>query len=104
MAEIEDKELDARSIREIILNDAKTAVLQDRNVDYDTPERNFSKIAEMWSAYYGIMFRPHDVAAMLILLKVARVASSPAKADHWIDIAGYAACGGEVRPRPFDAP
>jgi len=30
------------------------------------------------------------------LLKLARIKTSPEHADHWIDIAGYAACGGEV--------
>ena len=43
-------------------------------------------------------FTAHDVAAMMILLKVARLATSPDKWDNWVDIAGYAALGGEVRP------
>jgi hypothetical protein len=33
---------------------------------------------------------------MLALLKVARIRSNPKHADNWIDIAGYAACGGEI--------
>ena len=40
---------------------------------------------------------PHDVAAMLALLKIARIASGHAKADNWVDLAGYAACGGEIQ-------
>ncbi len=32
---------------------------------------------------------------MMILMKLSRLATSPAKPDHWIDMAGYAACGGE---------
>jgi hypothetical protein len=86
------------SIRQEVLAEAEHIVGQDRNTSYGTPEQNFGRIAEMWSAYKGINFEPHDVAAMLILLKVARVFTSPSKVDHWIDIAGYAACGGEVRP------
>ena len=39
---------------------------------------------------------PKDVAAMLGLLKIARVATGHGKADNWIDLAGYAACGGEL--------
>lgn len=39
---------------------------------------------------------PEDVAAMLALLKIARIASGHAKADNWVDLAGYAACGGEI--------
>ena len=38
-----------------------------------------------------------DVANMMILLKIARGAIGKPKADNWIDIAGYAACGGELQ-------
>ena len=38
-----------------------------------------------------------DVANMMILLKIARGANGKPKADTWIDIAGYAACGGELQ-------
>jgi hypothetical protein len=34
-----------------------------------------------------------DVAIMMILLKVSRLGWSPEVADHWLDVAGYAACG-----------
>lgn len=84
--------------RERILAEATLIVMKDRNADYGTPEQNFGKIAELWEAYKGVPFEPHDVAVMQILLKVARISTSPAKVDHWIDIAGYAACGGEARP------
>lgn len=81
-----------------ILEEAARIVTTDRNTDYDSPERNFERIAKMWSAYKGVDFLPHDVAAMQAMVKLARIASSPGKADHWVDLAGYAACGGEVRP------
>ena len=42
---------------------------------------------------------PVDVAAMLALLKIARIASGHAKEDNWIDLAGYAACGGEIEAK-----
>lgn len=38
-----------------------------------------------------------DVANMMILLKIARGANGKPKEDNWIDIAGYAACGGELQ-------
>jgi hypothetical protein len=79
-----------------ILDTAKSYVCQDRQASYDTPENNFTRIAQMWSAYKGVPFQPHDVAAMMALLKIARIASSPGKDDNWVDLAGYAACGGEV--------
>lgn len=33
---------------------------------------------------------------MMILLKTARIAGGSEKADNFIDIAGYAACAGEL--------
>jgi hypothetical protein len=32
----------------------------------------------------------------MALVKIARLANSPDHMDSWIDIAGYAACGGEI--------
>lgn len=78
------------------LDTAKNYVSADRQTDYGTPEQNFSRISSLWSAYKGVEFSAHDVAAMLALVKVARIATSPAKADNWVDLAGYAACGAEV--------
>ena len=34
---------------------------------------------------------------MLALLKIARIASGHGKSDNWVDLAGYAACGGEIQ-------
>ena len=87
--------------RDEILKIANEMVSGNREEDYGRPERNFERIAALWSEYLGPericeKIRPHDVAAMLALLKVARIASGHAKLDNWIDLAGYAACGGEI--------
>ena len=88
--------------REEILDAAKRCVCGDREQDYGTPERSFQAIANLWADYLqacGVQIdflEPHDVAAMLALLKIARIASGHAKEDNWIDLAGYAACGGEI--------
>lgn len=79
-----------------ILTAAQRCVVGDREQDYGSPERNFERIAELWSTYLGYPIDAKDVAAMLALLKIARIASGHAKADNWIDLAGYAACGGEI--------
>lgn len=69
------------------------------------PEDSFGTIARLWNAYFkgktdcvvaGDLVDSVDVAAMLALLKIARIASGHAKEDNWIDLAGYAACGGEI--------
>lgn len=79
-----------------ILDTAKKCVCGDREQDYGTPEKNFGTIAALWTAYKGIELTAVDVAAMLALVKLGRIASGHGKADNWIDLAGYAACGGEI--------
>ena len=88
--------------RKDILEAASKAVhAQDAEHDYGGPEDNFAVIAELWETYlYAstgecVSLSSRDVAAMMVLLKIARAANST-KADHWVDIAGYAACGGEI--------
>jgi len=87
--------------REAVLEAAKLCVCGDREQDYGSPEQNFQTIANLWIDYLNaksdpLDIEPKDVAAMLALLKIARIASGHAKADNWIDLAGYAACGGEL--------
>lgn len=81
--------------REEVLDEAKRIVNGDRNKDYGEPEDAFDDIASLWSAYLERDLNGKDVAAMMILLKVARVKHGD-KDDNWVDIAGYAACGAET--------
>lgn len=88
--------------RKDALESAIKCVCADREREYGTPEDNFTIIARYWAEYtrgrYGVCvpYTGQDVAAMMILLKIARVASGNQKDDNWIDIAGYAACGAEL--------
>ena len=91
--------------RKEILEAAAKCVCSDREQDYGSPENNFRTIAVLWEAYLEqkcvsagteLCIMPEDVAAMLALLKIARISSGHAKEDNWIDLAGYAACGGEI--------
>lgn len=88
--------------REECLDGAKACVLKDRDDQYGAPEDSFGTISKMWASYLNAKFsggpstiEPADVAAMLALLKIARIARSPTKTDNWMDLAGYAACGAE---------
>lgn len=83
-------------IRPEILDTAKKCVCGDREQDYGTPEQNFGVIAKLWTAYKGVELTAVDVAVLLSLVKIGRIASGHGKADNWIDLAGYAACGGEI--------
>ena len=87
-----------------ILKEAEKCVCGNREQDYGSPENNFRTIANFWATYLNtkhdcdvcITIDPEDVAAMLALLKIARISSGRMKDDNWIDLAGYAACGGEI--------
>lgn len=85
-----------KSTRQSILDAAAKCVTGDREQDYGNPENSFQMIAKLWSAYKGIEFSPVDVAAMMALLKIGRIAGGSESIDNWVDIAGYAACGGEI--------
>lgn len=79
-----------------ILDIAKNCVCGHREEDYGLPENNFSAIADFWSIYLGFEVTPSDVAMMMALLKIARIKTGTATNDSYIDLAGYAACGGEL--------
>lgn len=79
--------------RHHVLVEADQIVNGNRDQQYGEPENNFGLISRLWSGYLAVEVQPHDVAVMMMLLKVARIRNAPGKVDHWIDIAGYAACG-----------
>ena len=80
------------ALRSELLHDAEDAVNGDRNVQYGDPNQDFRRTAEFWSAYLGVPITAQQVGMMQILLKVSRSVWSPYKRDHYLDIAGYAAC------------
>lgn len=92
--------------RQEILNAAAACVNGDRDVKYGRPEDSFRLIARLWNDYlrggeaknsvHLDIIGVRDVAAMLALLKIARIRGGQSHADNWIDLAGYAACGGEI--------
>ena len=82
--------------RENVLNEALKIVMGARNEQYGSPEDCFNVIAGMWGSYLGIPVSATDVAMLMVLLKVARSKNLPGYADNYVDIAGYAACAGEL--------
>lgn len=81
--------------REEILEKAKEQVTGQRITDYGKPEDSFGLIAKFWSNYLNIAITSKDVCVMMALLKIARIKGDRATDDSFIDLAGYAACGGE---------
>ncbi len=81
--------------RAAILAKAAECVTGRRETDHGRPEDTFRRIADLWEAYTGHHYTSIDVAMMMTLLKVARTKGAGCL-DNFIDIAGYAACAGEI--------
>lgn len=83
------------------LKEAEKIVCHDRENTYGKPENNFTTIADLWNAYLVTAcdvetnITAKDVAIMMMLLKIARIANGKFKPDNWVDLIGYAACGAE---------
>ena len=90
--------------RKECLDHAAKAVLTDRAREYGAPEDCLTLIAALWSRYTGCDISTADVAAMMLLLKLARVEWNSRHADSWVDIAGYAACGAECAEKMYSTP
>lgn len=84
------------SRRAKILHEAEKCICGQREQDYGSPEDNFDRIADYWTTYKHIPFTPLDVAMMMCLLKIARIQYGGGTGDSFVDLAGYAACGGEI--------
>jgi hypothetical protein len=97
----------ANGNRSYVLRTAETHVNGKRNIDYGDPISDFRTTAEFWQTYLrrvvecrgSLTLKPHDVAAMMMMLKMSRISWSPDEEDHWIDAAGYAACGYDCTER-----
>lgn len=76
--------------------EAARIISQDRNREHGEPEDTFGLIAAYWSAHLDQPVTAADVAAMMTLLKLARLKANPANVDNWLDGIGYLACGGEI--------
>lgn len=90
--------------RSEILAKANACITGERPEDYGKPEDNFTTIAELWTVYLNSIMKnkvyisSEDVALMMALLKIARATTSN-NPDNYIDLAGYAACAGEIAGR-----
>ena len=86
-----------------------------RNTQHGDKERSFACIADFWSVYLKHSGAKHikrehdryaidgaDVAAMQVLLKLARSLYGEPIEDHFIDMAGYSAILGELEAEPSD--
>lgn len=80
-----------------ILDEAADIIHGARQQEYGGPAESFGRIANLWGAYLGLELSPHDVALMMILLKVSRAKNgvdhgTGPQRDSLVDIVGYAGC------------
>jgi hypothetical protein len=92
-------------IKEELATEALRIVNGSRRSAYGTPERNFERIAALWQTYLslrldnsptGMEIDGRDVAAMMRLMKEARLIETPDHRDSFVDIIGYCLAGAEV--------
>lgn len=97
---------DPLAISESVLLDAGNAI-RERNKEHGHTERSFKMIGELWSIYIthaytsrdDLMLKPHDIAQMMSLVKIARAVYGYSL-DNFIDGAGYTALAAMLTPAP----
>lgn len=74
----------------------------DRNRDYGHPLDNHQRIADFWTVRLrdklvpGGRIEPHEAAAMMRLVKEARLMETPGHLDSLVDLGGYVSCEYEI--------
>ena len=82
--------------RAYFLDKAEELINGQRAKDYGDSLMNHQRIADIWGVILNTEVTPEQVAACMIGLKLARLANDMKQDDTWVDIAGYAALGGEM--------
>jgi hypothetical protein len=84
-----------------VLREAAALITGDRQDDYGPPAENFGRSADLLNIQFahllkpGAKFQPHDVAVLMIQMKLSRSVASP-KRDTFVDVAGYSALAAEL--------
>lgn len=88
--------------RDDILYEAMHCINVDRAATHGDAEDSFSEIAKLWDWWLQnrtipeAELLPEDVAMMMALFKIGRIAGNPTHDDNYVDLAGYAALAGEI--------
>jgi hypothetical protein len=87
--------LDTGKIDGSVLEDALKLVRGSRNDEYGDPVAMYSKVAQLWNAYFNsvdaetrFIVKAHDVLMMMTLMKLGREMVRHKK-DNLVDAAGY---------------
>ena len=79
---------------EILL--AATDTISQRGLTYGHPADNLEHTAMLLSAYLQTPIHDYQVAGIMLLVKLARTNQTADSLDSWLDMAAYAAIGGEM--------
>ena len=56
-----------------------------------------NNISKLWSSYLDTKIKAHDVAIMMVLLKIARTKVGIVSEDTYVDMSAYGAISGEIK-------
>ena len=88
--------------RDDILHEAMHCINVDRAATHGDAEDSFASIAQLWDWFLHnrpvpeAELLPEDVAMMMALFKIGRIAGNRTHEDNYVDLAGYAALAGEI--------
>ena len=86
--------------RQEAVREGERVIMGDRNNQYGPPTQDFDRTAMILNAMGyrrpgGGPLVGHDIAILVMTVKLSRIVWSPEKFDHWVDVIGYAGCGWE---------
>ena len=76
------------------LEDA-TRLSHERGMEYGDLEENFERIISIFDAMTGVALTCQEAALFLVAVKMARLKTSPGKADTYADAINYLAFAGQ---------
>lgn len=74
------------------------ATVAQRQAEYGPPADHFEKVAGFWSLILGAHITPNQVVRCMMAIKLARLNHDHQHVDSWVDLAGYASIGLQVKP------
>lgn len=76
--------------------EAARQVLQPRGDEYGDMSRNFTRIASIASMILKRDFQPHEIAMIMHVVKLSRIAQNPSHIDSYVDGINYLSFAGEL--------
>lgn len=80
-----------------ILEEAQSLVYGARHASYGHPKDDYERTVGAFNALTGHSLSVADGITFMLCVKLSRMQHSPENRDHYVDLAGYAACADRVR-------